>query len=86
VAALADVERMVDDWERDAIERIAAFQQTQAEIEEISITGSTVNGAVSVTMSTTDCRRVSSETVGDDITKQFRLGRRFTTTRLPGAA
>jgi hypothetical protein len=86
VAALADVERMVDDWERDAIERIAAFQQTQAEIEEISITGSTVNGAVSVTMSTTDCRRVSSEIVGDDITKQFRLGRRFTTTRLPGAA
>jgi hypothetical protein len=86
VAALADVERMVDDWERDAIERIAAFQQTQAEIEEISITGSTVNGAVSVTMSTTDCRRVSSETVGDDITKQFRLGRRFTTTRLLGAA
>jgi DNA-binding protein YbaB len=50
MADLADVERMVDDWERDAVAKSQRYQQMQAEVEQISITESVANGAVSVTV------------------------------------
>ncbi len=50
VADLGDVERMVDDWERDAKEKAARYQRMQQEVQGISITGSAANGAVSVTV------------------------------------
>src|SRR4030081_1411331 len=50
MADLADVERMVDDWERDAVAKSQRYQQMQAKVEQISITESVANGAVSVTV------------------------------------
>ena len=40
MADLADVERMVDDWERDAVAKSQRYQQMQAKVEQISITES----------------------------------------------
>ncbi|MFI6031303.1 YbaB/EbfC family nucleoid-associated protein [Amycolatopsis magusensis] len=50
MADLADVERMVDDWERNAAETSQKYQAMQAEVERISITESVASGAVSVTV------------------------------------
>jgi DNA-binding protein YbaB len=47
---LGHVERMVDDWERDAVAKSQRYQRTQAEVEQISITESVAGGAVSVTV------------------------------------
>ncbi|MDQ0379333.1 YbaB/EbfC family nucleoid-associated protein [Amycolatopsis thermophila] len=50
MADLPDIERMVDDWERNAVERSQRFQAMQHEVEQISITESVAGGAVSVTV------------------------------------
>lgn len=50
MADLADVERMVDDWERNAKQKAERYQRMQQEVEQISITESAANGAVSVTV------------------------------------
>ncbi|GAB3567155.1 hypothetical protein GCM10027445_15130 [Amycolatopsis endophytica] len=50
MADLSDIERMVDDWERNAVEKSQRFQAMQYEVEQISITESVANGAVSVTV------------------------------------
>ena len=50
MADLADVERMVDDLERDAVEKSRRYQAMQAQVEQISITESVAGGAVSVTV------------------------------------
>ena len=47
---LSNIERMVDDWERNAAENAARYQNMQAEVERISITESAGDGAVSVTV------------------------------------
>jgi DNA-binding protein YbaB len=47
---LSDVERMVGDWERDAVEKSQRYQQMQQQVEQISITESVAGGAVSVTV------------------------------------
>jgi DNA-binding protein YbaB len=50
VADLAGVERMVDDWERNAKQKAERYQRMQQEVEQISITESAAGGAVSVTV------------------------------------
>ncbi|WP_236789189.1 YbaB/EbfC family nucleoid-associated protein [Amycolatopsis sp. GM8] len=50
MADLSDVERMVDDWERDAKQKAERYQRMQQEVGQISITGSAAHGAVSVTV------------------------------------
>ncbi|WP_116104274.1 YbaB/EbfC family nucleoid-associated protein [Amycolatopsis thermalba] len=50
MADLSDIERMVGDWERNAVERSQRFQAMQHEVEQISITESVAGGAVSVTV------------------------------------
>ncbi|WP_019814146.1 YbaB/EbfC family nucleoid-associated protein [Saccharomonospora saliphila] len=50
MADLGDVERMVDDWERDATERAQRYERMREEVEQISITESVASGAVSVTV------------------------------------
>lgn len=50
MADLSDVERMVDDWERDAVAKSQRYAQMQERVEQISITGSVAGGAVSVTV------------------------------------
>jgi len=47
---LGAAERMVDDWERDAVAKSQRYQRMQAEVERISITESVAGGAVSVTV------------------------------------
>lgn len=47
---LANVERFVDDWERDAVEKAARYASMRQEVERISITASAAGGAVSVTV------------------------------------
>ncbi|OLF15095.1 YbaB/EbfC family nucleoid-associated protein [Actinophytocola xanthii] len=47
---LADAVRMVDDWERDANEKAARFQTMAERVEQITITESVADGAVSVTV------------------------------------
>lgn len=47
---LSDIERMVDDFERNATERAAKFEQMRQQVEQISITESAASGAVSVTV------------------------------------
>ncbi|WP_246258317.1 YbaB/EbfC family nucleoid-associated protein [Amycolatopsis anabasis] len=47
---LSDVERMVDDWERNAVEKSQRYQAMQQQVEQISITESVAGGAVSVTV------------------------------------
>ncbi|CCH29466.1 YbaB/EbfC family nucleoid-associated protein [Actinosynnema sp. NPDC047251] len=47
---LANVQRLVDDWERDAEEKAARYESMRQEVERISITASAANGAVSVTV------------------------------------
>lgn len=50
MADWGDVERMVDDLERDAVEKSRRYQAMQAQVEQISITESVAGGAVSVTV------------------------------------
>jgi DNA-binding protein YbaB len=45
-----DVERLVDDWERDATDKANRYWQMQQQVERISITESVANGAVRVTV------------------------------------
>ncbi|MGW5744550.1 YbaB/EbfC family nucleoid-associated protein [Amycolatopsis sp. NPDC003861] len=47
---LSDVERMVDDWERDAVAKSQRYEAMQAQVQQISITESVANGAVAVTV------------------------------------
>jgi DNA-binding protein YbaB len=47
---LSNIERMVSDWERNAEENAARYQNMQQEVERISITESAADGAVSVTV------------------------------------
>ncbi|HET9144407.1 YbaB/EbfC family nucleoid-associated protein [Actinophytocola sp.] len=48
--SVADAMRMVDDWERDATEKAARFQRMAEQVEQVTITESVANGAVSVTV------------------------------------
>jgi DNA-binding protein YbaB len=50
VDSVADAMRMVDDWERDATEKAARFQRMAEQVEQVTITESVANGAVSVTV------------------------------------
>ncbi|MBP2337430.1 DNA-binding protein YbaB [Saccharothrix coeruleofusca] len=47
---LANVRRLVDDWERNAEEKAARYESMRQEVERISLTASAANGAVSVTV------------------------------------
>jgi DNA-binding protein YbaB len=47
---LADVLRMVGDWEKNAVEKAAKYEAMRQEVERISITGSAAGGAVRVTV------------------------------------
>ncbi|WP_367130330.1 YbaB/EbfC family nucleoid-associated protein [Saccharothrix sp. HUAS TT1] len=47
---LANVQRFVDDWERDAEQKAARYASMRQEVERISITASAAGGAVSVTI------------------------------------
>jgi DNA-binding protein YbaB len=48
--SLPDIERMVDDWERNAAEKAARYQAMSQEVQQVSITGSAADGAVMVTV------------------------------------
>lgn len=50
MADLADIERMVDDWERNAAEKAQRYQRMREQIGQLSITESVANGAVTVTV------------------------------------
>ena len=50
VDSLPDAGRMVDDWERDATEKAARFQEMARQVEQVSITESVAGGAVRVTV------------------------------------
>ncbi|OLR92376.1 YbaB/EbfC family nucleoid-associated protein [Actinokineospora bangkokensis] len=47
---LANVQRLVDEWERDAVEKAARYEAMRQEVERISLTGSAAEGAVRVTV------------------------------------
>jgi DNA-binding protein YbaB len=47
---LSDTMRMLDNWERDAAQKAARFQEMSERVEQISITESVAGGAVSVTV------------------------------------
>jgi DNA-binding protein YbaB len=50
VDSLSDADRMVDDWERNATEKAARFQEMARQVEQVSITESVAGGAVRVTV------------------------------------
>jgi DNA-binding protein YbaB len=50
VADLGDVERMVDEWERDATAKSQRYQAMQEQVAQLSIAASAANGAVTVTV------------------------------------
>jgi DNA-binding protein YbaB len=50
VDSLSDADRMVDDWERNATEKAARFQEMASQVEQVSITESVADGAVRVTV------------------------------------
>ncbi|MEC3977794.1 YbaB/EbfC family nucleoid-associated protein [Amycolatopsis sp. H20-H5] len=50
MAELPEVERMIDDLERDAVARSQRYGAMQAEVQQIAITAAVANGAVSVTV------------------------------------
>jgi DNA-binding protein YbaB len=50
VDSLSDADRMVDDWERNATEKAARFQEMARQVEQVSITESVAEGAVRVTV------------------------------------
>lgn len=47
---LSNVERMIDQWERDAVEKAERYDAMRQGVEQISITESAADGAVSVTV------------------------------------
>ncbi|MCC8251286.1 YbaB/EbfC family nucleoid-associated protein [Saccharothrix luteola] len=47
---LANVQRLVDDWERAAEQKAARYESMRQEVERISLTRSAAGGAVSVTV------------------------------------
>ncbi|MET0235867.1 MAG: YbaB/EbfC family nucleoid-associated protein, partial [Kibdelosporangium sp.] len=47
---LADIERMVSDWEHNAAANAERYQNLHQEVEHISITESAADGAVRVTV------------------------------------
>src|ERR1041384_6635130 len=47
---LVNVQRLVDDWERDAVEKAARYESMRQGVERISITASAAGGAVIVTV------------------------------------
>ena len=47
---LADTMRMIDNWERDAAKKAERFQNMADQVEQITITESVANGAVSATV------------------------------------
>lgn len=50
VDSVSDAMRLVDDWERDATEKAARFQRMAEQVEQVTITESVADGAVSVTV------------------------------------
>jgi DNA-binding protein YbaB len=50
VDSVSDAERMIEDWERNAGQKAARFQQMAEQVEQVSITESVAGGAVSVTV------------------------------------
>lgn len=61
---LANVQRLVDDWERNAEEKAARYESMRQEVERISITASAANGAVSVTVGPNGIPRAVTMTDG----------------------
>jgi DNA-binding protein YbaB len=47
---LSNVEQMIDQWERNAAEKAARYENMRQEVEQISITESAADGAVRVTV------------------------------------
>lgn len=47
---LSNVERMIDQWERNAVEKAERYDAMRQGVEQISITESAAGGAVSVTV------------------------------------
>jgi DNA-binding protein YbaB len=47
---LVNVRRLVDEWERDAVEKAARYENMRRAVEGVSITASAASGAVSVTV------------------------------------
>lgn len=47
---LSDTRNMIDDWERNAVEKAARFQAMADRVSEVRITASVADGAVSVTV------------------------------------
>lgn len=50
VDSVSDATRMIDDWERNATEKAARFKLMAEQVEQVSITESVADGAVSVTV------------------------------------
>lgn len=48
--AVSDAARMLDDWERKATEKAGRFKQMAEQVEQVSITESVADGAVTVTV------------------------------------
>jgi hypothetical protein len=83
---LANVQRLVDDWERDAEQKAARYESMRQEVERISLTRSAAGGAVSVTVGPNgipsdamrqaqaaypaELARIVGETVGDTASGQ----------------
>jgi DNA-binding protein YbaB len=45
-----DAARMIDDWERNAVEKVARFKELAEQVEQVAITESVADGAVRVTV------------------------------------
>lgn len=79
---LANVQRLVDDWERDAEEKAARYESMRQEVERISITASAAGGAVSVTVGangipsavtmTADVSRLRPEQIAEAVMEAMR--------------
>jgi DNA-binding protein YbaB len=50
VDSVSDATRMIDDWERNATEKAARFKEMAEQVEQVSITESVADGAVTVTV------------------------------------
>jgi DNA-binding protein YbaB len=50
VDSVSDATRTIDDWERNATEKAARFKEMAEQVEQVSITESVADGAVSVTV------------------------------------
>jgi len=47
---MADPERVIADWERDASEKAARFKEMAEQVEQVTITESVAGGAIRVTV------------------------------------